>query len=486
MRLPRPERSFDPADRAPRVCARLPTPDRPTRDKRLADLDAAFEAAGVGDGAVLSFHHHLRDGDGVLNMVLAAAARRGLRGLTVASSAIFPVHAPLTGHIRAGVVTGLVTGYVRGPVGPAVMEGMLAHPLILQSHGGRARSLASGELEIDVAFVAAPRADRFGAATGAEGRAACGPLGYAMVDADHARTVIVLAEDVSPAPLDRAEIAPGRTDWVVPTEGIGDPAGIASGTTRAGTDPATRAIARRVAEVIAASGAMIDGFSFQTGAGGAPLASASAIAAMMGEHGVRGGFVSGGIAEAHVALARAGRVNEILDVQAFDLAAVASFRADAFHRAITAAEYASPIHPDPVAHRLSAVVLGAAEIDTAFDVNVTLGADGRLIGGPGGHPDTAAGAELTVIAAPSSGARGPRVVERVACVTTPGADVDVLVTESGVAVNPARPALAARLRAAGIALTPIGRLAHPVQERPRPAAPRLFVEYRDGSCIDVA
>lgn len=310
----------------------------------------------------------------MLNLVLEVAARRGLRDLTVAASSIFPVHAPLAEHIRSGVVGGLWTDYVKGPVGEAVMAGALARPLILQSHGGRARAIASGQLGIDVTFVAAPRADRSGAATGAEGRSACGPLGYAMVDADHARAVVVVTDDLGDAPLDRAEIPGDRVDAVVRVESIGDPRGIASGATLVASDETSRRIAALAAEVVAASGPLAHGFSFQTGAGGAPLATAAAIGERMRRAGVRGGFVSGGITAAHVALARGGLFREVLDVQCFDLEAVASFRRDPWHRAMSAAEYASPIHPDPVVERLDAVILGAAEVDCAFDVNVTLAA----------------------------------------------------------------------------------------------------------------
>ena len=42
----------------------------------------------------LSFHHHLRNGDHVLNQVLAVAARRGLQGLRIAPRSLFAVHAP--------------------------------------------------------------------------------------------------------------------------------------------------------------------------------------------------------------------------------------------------------------------------------------------------------------------------------------------------------------------------------------------------------
>lgn len=60
-------------------------------------LDAAISAAGLSDGATLSFHHHLRNGDVVLNAMLDACARRG-QHVTVGT--IIPVHARLVDDIR--------------------------------------------------------------------------------------------------------------------------------------------------------------------------------------------------------------------------------------------------------------------------------------------------------------------------------------------------------------------------------------------------
>jgi hypothetical protein len=64
--------------------------------------------------------------------------------------------------MRHGVVTRLSTAYVAGLVAEAVSRGVLASPLVMQTHGGRARTIESGDLHIDVAFVAAPAADRHG------------------------------------------------------------------------------------------------------------------------------------------------------------------------------------------------------------------------------------------------------------------------------------------------------------------------------------
>jgi hypothetical protein len=43
------------------------------------------------------------------------------------------------------------------------------------------------------------------------------------------------------------------------------------------------------------------------------------------------------------------------------------------------------------------MILGAAEIDLDFNVNVTLGASGLIIGGSSGNSDTAAGAKLALV-----------------------------------------------------------------------------------------
>src|SRR4051794_32115900 len=124
--------------------------------KLLRTIGEAFAACQVRDGDTLSFHHHLRNGDQVLNQVLAVAADRGLRNLTIAPSSLFPVHEPLVRHLRSGVVTRVYTAYMSGPVADAISHAVLQTPVVMQTHGGRARAIESGALPIDVAFIAAP------------------------------------------------------------------------------------------------------------------------------------------------------------------------------------------------------------------------------------------------------------------------------------------------------------------------------------------
>ncbi|NIA70574.1 citrate lyase subunit alpha [Pelagibius litoralis] len=477
-------------NRQPRETLSAPEAPRPLRKKMLKDLHAAFDACEIADGATLSFHHHLRNGDAVLNAVLEIAAVRGLSGLRIAMSSLFPVHAPLVEHIRSGLVNGIWTDYAIGPVAREIVAGTLGCPAVFQTHGGRSRAIASRRLAIDVAFVAAPVADVYGGASGALGRAACGPLGYPMVDADYAHRVVVVAEEVSTERLEIADIAAERVDHVVAVDTIGDPAGIMSGATHPASDPVGRRIVSLAVRAVAASGLMVDGFSFQTGAGGVPLAATQEIGAEMRRNGAVGGFICGGITGSHVALARDVPFREILDVQCFDTDAARSYREDGWHRAISAAEYASPLHPNPVVDRLSLMLLGAAEVDRSFNVNVTLGGNGQIIGGGGGHPDTAAGAKLAVAATRLTGGGYPKIVEAVSCITTPGRDVDLLVTEAGLAVNPRRPDLAARLQDAGLPIAGIDALIEAArsQANKAPYVPEgpiaALVEYRDGSIID--
>lgn len=472
---------------APASLASRPDKGAPARH---AGLEAAFDACGLRDGAALSFHHHLRDGDAVLNAVLAIARRRGLRDLGVAASSVFPCHAPLAEAMREGIVTRLWTGYMKGAAADAVAAGVLPAPARLMSHGGRARAIESGALPIDAAFIAAPHADVSGALTGGRGAAACGPLGYAGPDARHARRVVAVAAEIgASAPTTGAEIPAGLVDHLVEVPSIGDPARIASGATRIATDPAALRIAGLAAAAVEASGEMRQGMSLQTGAGGASLAAAALIGERMRAAGIRGGFLSGGIASPHVALVRAGIFTEIRNVQCFDRESAASFRDDPWHHGMCAAEYASPLHPDPVCDRLSVVILGAAEVDRDFNVNVTVSGEGRIIGGPGGHPDTAEGARLTVIVTRLSAGGWPKIVPRVGAVTTPGAHVDLVVTERGLAVNPRHGALDARLRGAGLPVLPIDTMIRLAEAesgrspmRPAPDAPVVaLIEDRHGA-----
>ncbi|AVO38817.1 citrate lyase subunit alpha [Pukyongiella litopenaei] len=478
--------------------AAAPVPPRPPRapvvPRRLSGVNGlrdAIAAAGLRDGATISFHHHLRNGDDVMRQVLVACRAAGLRDLHIAPSSLFPCHAALIPFLRDGTVTGITTAYVTGPLADAIRAGDLARPAVLQTHGGRADAIESGRLGIDAAFVAAPAVDATGNLSGAAGPNACGPLGYAMVDAAHARHVIAVT-DHSATDLPRICIPATRVDMIVSVDSIGAAAQIASGTTGRPPSAPGRAIAELTARLIAASGLLRDGFSFQTGAGATSLAVARALAPGMTARGITGDFAAGGITGPLVAMFRDGLFNRLWDVQAFDLEAVASYAADAGHLAMSAAHYASPARADAICNRLDVMILGAAEIDRAFNVNVTCAGDGRIIGGSGGHADTAAGATLPIVTTTLAAGGFAKVVDRLTCRTTPGATIGAVVTEAGIAIHPSRPELADRARHAGLSLVAIDDLARRARDGTRVGKHRTgdrpvvaVCEYRDGSVIDV-
>ena len=465
---------------------------RPGDRKLVGTLEEVFQRIPIHDGMTLSFHHHFRNGDRVVNLVLATAARMGVKGLRIALSAVFPVHAPLIDHVKTGVVTALDTNYISGPVAEAVSQGIFPRPVIFRTHGGRARAIECGLLPIDVAFIAAPAADDYGNINGVAGPSACGSLGYAFPDAEYARFVVAVTSHLVPYPLTPISIPQTRVDYVVKEDEAGDPKGIISGTTRMTEDAVKLSIAETAAKVIQAAGFIREGFSFQAGAGGASLAAAHFVGRMMGESRVTGSFLLGGITGQMVKMLEQGLFRKILDVQGFDLAAARSIAANRDHVEVGSSCYANPFNAGCAVNRLDCVLLGATEIDTDFNVNVVTGSDGAIRGGSGGHSDTAAGARLTIIVAELVRGKFPIILDRVHTVTTPGETVDVLVTDRGVAVNSRRSDLLGRLRKAGLPVKDI----HDLKRRAEQMAgvPPTFsmgekivaiVEYRDGTVIDV-
>jgi citrate lyase subunit alpha/citrate CoA-transferase len=460
-------------------------------NKVAASLDEAIAASGLKDGMRISFHHHLRNGDYVLNMTLERIAKMGIRDLTVNASSLFDCHTPLLEHIKNGIVTGLETNYMSSQIGRAVSGGLLGKPVIFRTHGGRAGDIETGKCPIDVAFVAAPSADNQGNCTGTIGKSACGSLGYAFADAMHAKKVVVITDNLVEYPLRDYSISEIYVDQVVQVEAIGDPQGIVSGTTRMTRDPVALRIADLTTRVIASSGLLTKGFSFQTGAGGASLAVGQSIRELMLKQGIKGSFALGGVTGYLVEMMEAGCFESIMDVQCFDLEAVESLRLDPRHVEISASHYASPAARSAVADKLDVVVLGATQIDRDFNVNVHTDSNGCIIGGSGGHSDVAAGAKLALVIAPLSRARLSIVVDRVLTTSTPGRTVDVLVTQCGLAVNPLRGDLKAELAKSGLPVMDIEELRRMAEElNGVPQKPKQgdrivgTVMYRDGTIID--
>ena len=384
-----------------------------------------------------------------------------------------------------------MTDYMSGELGRFISAGGMKNPVQFRTHGGRPCDIANGKTPIDVAFIAAPASDMMGNCTGKQGKSACGSLGYAMPDARYAKYTVVITDELVNYPLIDWSIPETDVDAVVVVDSIGNPKGIVSGTTKITRDPVGLSMAMTAVDVIKASGLLKDGFSFQTGAGGASLAAAKYLKDVMLAEGIHGSFGLGGITGYMVDMLNEGCFESLMDVQCFDLKAVESIRSNPRHQEISAIHYASPEAKSATVDSLDVVILGATEIDTDFNINVHTDSNGRIMGGSGGHSDTAAGAKLAMIIAPLSRARLPIVTDRVTCISTPGSSIDVLVTQKGVAVNPKNAELRDRLIAAGIKVMDIRELkalaesVSGVPEKPV-FGERIVADviYRDGTVID--
>ena len=248
------------------------SPDKTIKENKLVDnFDELFEKLDIKDGASLSFHHHLRNGDYVLNMVMEEVHKRGIKDITLVASSLFPCHAPIIPMIEDGTITNVVASYMSGDVAKAISKGALKGKVLMQSHGGRAKTIMDGDVKIDVAFIASPACDIRGNVSAVDGNAFCGTLGYAIADSLMAKKRVAITDTLMDLES-HTEIPSERIDYILKVDSIGDPKGIVSGTTRITKDPVGLRIAQRAVEVMVATGLVKDGMNYQSGAGGVSLA----------------------------------------------------------------------------------------------------------------------------------------------------------------------------------------------------------------------
>lgn len=458
--------------------------------KFFTNISDVFDYYNIKSKMTLSFHHHLRNGDYVLNLVCQEILSRDIKNLNFAPSSIFPNHEILSKLIENKNVSNIRTNYMSGLVSKTIQSGFLEGLLLMDTHGGRARAIEAGEIEIDVAFLATPQVDKYGNGYGGAGKNSCGTLGYAISDLMYAKKVVLVTDNLVEL-IENPDFDQKYVDAVLVIDSIGNKEGIISGTTKITRDPIGLLIARKTAQIIDKLGLVKNGFSIQTGAGGTSLAVASYLKDIMKERKVTGSFASGGITSYFVDLLNEGYFNKLYDVQCFDLDAVKSYHENPKHLAMSASKYANP-YDDPIVNQLDVVILGATEVALDFNVNVTTDSFGNIIGGSGGHADTAYGAKVTIIVANLLRSRISLVKERVLTITTPGEDIDIIVTERGVAVNPRRQDIIEKLKNSNVDLMTINELYDlAIKIAGKPEVLKIkdkkvigAVIYRDGSLID--
>jgi citrate lyase subunit alpha/citrate CoA-transferase len=458
--------------------------------KVLGSLEDAIKKVGLKDGMTISFHHCLRNGDDVINMVMQVIANMGIKDLRFAATAVFPKQDSLIELMRNGVIT-RVEGSMNGPVGAEASKGVLKAPAILRTHGGRSRAIETGELKIDVAFLAASQADEYGNFTGIVGKSAFGPIGFSFADAWYADHVVAVTDSLVPYPSLPISIEETYVDYVVPVDSIGSPEGIASGTTEVTTDPERLRIAEQVVDIIELSGLLKEGFSFQAGAGGTSLAVVKFLHERMKDKGIVGSFAVGGVTKLVTDMLHDGTIRAIIDAQAFDIDAVESLREDRNHVEVSHYHLMNPHTRSCVVSHQDVCFLGATEVDVNFNVNVNTHSNGLLLHGTGGHTDAASGSKICFIVAPVYRKKVPIIRDSVTTITTPGNDVDVIVSDQGIAINPRRKDLLEKVKGSKLPIKTIEELrdmAYEATGGPQPIKQTediiALIEYRDGTIMD--
>lgn len=465
----------------------------PKRSKLIGSIHEAIVKCGVRDGMTLSFHHHFREGDYVLNTVMQEIHDMGIRDLTLCASSLGKANDAILPFIEDGTITSIYSSGVRGKIGEAISNGKLKNIAVMYSHGGRVRAIEEGRIHIDVAFIGAPTADEYGNLRAVGGKSDCGVLSYAYADAQYADRVVAVTDTLVPFPNIPASISMVNVDYVCVIDEIGNPAKIASGAAKPTTDLRKQMMAKYCSDFVAASPYFKDGFVYQTGVGGASIASTIYLAEEMRRSGIHMSLGLGGIATPMVRLMEEGLIDKLVDTQDFDLGAVQSIREHPDrHIEISGSEYANPMNKGAYVNKLDFVILAALEVDTHFNCNVITDSTGMITGAQGGHPDTAAGAKCTIVITPLIQGRSPAVCTDVTTVTTPGETVDVIVTDYGIAVNPARPGLFEAAEKCGAPVYTIEQLrdiAYSIVGVPEQIRfdERVvgIVEARDGTIMDV-
>ena len=216
---------------------------------------------------------------------------------------------------------------------------------------------------------------------------------------------------------------------------------------------------------------------------------------MTEEKGIQASFSLGGSTSAIVEMFQRGLIRTIQCSQCFDSVAARAMTSNPNIVECDNSAYANIFGKGNMVNGLTFGILGALEVDVDFNVNILNGSGGEMMGGLGGGPDVAAGAQVPIVTLPVVRGRTPSVVKRVFTLCTPGETVAAVVTEAGIALNPKHKTyslLSENLEKSRLKLVPIEELQRIAENllgvpKPIPCTDKIvsLVEYRDGTVIDV-
>ena len=96
-----------------------------TKSKMVANIREALIKCEAHDGMTVSFHHHFRDGDLIVNMVMKEIHDMGFKDITICATSLGKAHDPLVPMIEDGTITRIESSGVRGKIGEAISQGKL-------------------------------------------------------------------------------------------------------------------------------------------------------------------------------------------------------------------------------------------------------------------------------------------------------------------------------------------------------------------------
>ena len=425
-------------------------------NKLVLSLKDALVKSGLKDGMTISTHHHFRNGDLIANKIFEIASELRVKNLVWFPSASFDCHSELIKYLDNGTIHH-IEGSLNGELGRYVSNGKMKGLGVLRSHGGRYQAVQDGEVQIDIAVIAAPTADSFGNANGIYGASACGLLGFALADSQYAAKVIVVTDNLIPFPCLPWQIQGNYVDHVVKVDKIGIPEKILSGSTAITKSPDRLFLAKLTARFCEQAGIIKDGFSFQAGAGGTSLAVGYYFSEVMKRKGIKARFARGGSNKFLVDMLKNNLLEYILDGQTFDLDGVNSMKQNPNH--VDTSPFTSyNFHgKGNFAQLVDVVVLGATEVDVNFNGNVVTHSDGLLLHGLGGWQNCLF-SKCTILPIPLFRDRIPVIKDQVTTICGPGELIDVIITERGIAINPKRIDLIEKMKNSGLPIKTIYEL----------------------------
>ena len=93
-----------------------------TQSKLVANIHDVLVKCGIKDGMTLGFHHHFREGDYIVNMVMEEVHKMGIKDITICASSLGKAHGSDRLHRRRHHHQHPVSG-VRGKIGEAISAG---------------------------------------------------------------------------------------------------------------------------------------------------------------------------------------------------------------------------------------------------------------------------------------------------------------------------------------------------------------------------